>query len=91
MRENFYIIETVNLDRILKKIDNYINQNDYPPYLFMSKETADAIEHEVAKNNPILYDASLSNKSSKDGIYGEFIGYKIYINNDLNFGMVEIR
>lgn len=88
----FSIVKTIDIDRIFNEIDNYINQNSYGylPYLFMSRETADAIEHEVEKCSP-TYDASLPNNRSKDGIYGKFTGYKIFINNDLKFGEVEIR
>lgn len=89
----FSIVKTIDIDRIFNEIDNYINQNgyDYLPYLFMNKETADAIEYEVEKCSPVIFDASLSDKHSKDGIYGKFTGYKIFIDNGLKFGVVEIR
>ena len=90
----FSIIKTIDIYRIFNEIDNeidnYINQNgyDYMPYLFMNKDTADAIWHEVKKCLPVVYDA---NKCSKDGAYGKFANCKIFIDNDLKFGTVEIR
>ena len=34
---------------------------------------------------------AVSNKNKKNGVTAEFAGYKVYINNDLAFGVVEIR
>ncbi len=96
MSRKFSIVRTIDIDRIFNEIDSYIHQNGFDdlPYLFMNKETVDAIELEVKKCNPIICNIFSSNKYSKDlkdGIYGEFMGYKIFINNDLKFGIVEIR
>lgn len=87
----FAIIITVALEKIDEEIQEYIQQNGHfvEPYLFMSEDTAKAIEAEVAKN---IYTDSLPNKkNTKDGVYATYTGYKIFINNDLKFGIVEIR
>ena len=94
-----FSIATINIDKIFKEIDNYINQHysnkNYDnclPYLFMSEDTAKAIERECGIYNRPEYDTQmLSNKNKKSGIYAEFTGYKVYINNDLTYGVVEIR
>ena len=93
MNRKFYILK-VNIDYIFKELDNYINQNGYEclPYLFMNEETIKAIERECGIYNRPEYDTQLlSNKNKKNGVVAEFTGYKVYINNDLTFGVVEIR
>lgn len=93
MNKKFSIV-TINIDKIFKELDNYINQQGYHhlPYLFMSEDTAKAIERECGIYNRPEYDTQLlSNKNKKNGVYAEFTGYKVYANNDLAYGVVEIR
>lgn len=93
MNKKFSII-TINIEKIFKELDNYINQYGYyySPYLFMSDATAKAIENEYINYDYLKYDARLSsNKNKESGAYAEFAGHKVYINNDLSYGVVEIR
>jgi hypothetical protein len=53
----------------------------------MSEETIKAIEKEF----PIVEYIDSSLKPKYKGKEGTFVGYKVFINNDLNFGIVEIR
>lgn len=94
-----FSIATINIDKMFKEIDDYINQhyankNYYNclPYLFMSEDTLKAVERECGIYNRLEYDTQLlSNKNKKNGVVAEFTGYKVYINNDLAYGIVEIR
>ena len=98
MNKKFSIM-AINIDKIFDEIDDYVKQghatkNYIAPYLFMNEETAKAIQSEVNKNN-ILYDPSLlsniPNKNTQGGVYATFTGYKVFIDDDLKFGIVEIR
>lgn len=82
-----FSIATINIDKIFKELDNYIDQQGYNclPYLFMNKDTAKAIEFECGIVNRPYDTQSLSNRNA------EFAGYKVFINNDLRYGVVEIR
>ena len=56
----------------------------------MNEDTANAIRQEIGAD--ILYkDVSLNAKPLKDGIRATYCGYKVFINNNLKFGIVEIR
>lgn len=98
MSRKFSIVSTIDLKKIDKEIYEYIAHNGHlepEPYLFMNEDTAKAIEAQISMYNLIFYDNSdnslSSKKNKKDGVYATYTGYKIFINNDLRFGVVEIR
>ena len=93
MIENFSIIKTLDLDKLDNMIDKYIcmtNRRD--PYIFMSDDTCNAIADAVSpfKSNMFSTKENLNTKC-KNGVNALYTGYKVFINNDLKFGMVEIR
>ena len=83
----FSIIATVDLSRIDEEIEQYVSLNgNLNPYIFMSEDTARAVECEVGADDfPSQRDAK------SGGMYATYTGYKVFINNDLRFGIVEIR
>ena len=87
MSKKFSIVQPINLNKIHNEIDDYILQTDcFEPYLFMSEKTIEAIVKEYS----LTYsDSSL--KSESKGVKGTYVGYKVFVNNDLKFGIVEIR
>ena len=88
MGERFSIVKTINIDKIFEEIDNYIMiTGETNPYIFMNEDTSKAIDDEVG----IVKWIDPSAKSNYKGIEATFTGYKIFINNDLKFGIVEIR
>lgn len=87
MSKKFSIVQSINLNKIHKEIDEYILQtNCFEPYLFMSEKTIDAITKEY---NIAYTDSSLESKTR--GVKQTYTGYKVFVNNDLKFGIVEIR
>lgn len=58
-----------------------INNTTYNLYIFMNEKTADQIY--MSMPNEICL--------SSDGIINEYKGYKVFINNDLGYGVVEVR
>lgn len=83
----FSIIATIDLNKIDDEINKYVKCNgNFDPYIFMSEDTARAIEYEVgAKDFPSERD------TKSGGMYATYSGYKVFVNNDLRFGIVEIR
>lgn len=94
MSKKFSIIKIIDLAKLDKEIKEYkrTHQWNEDPYIFMNESTAKAIESEIKEDNVVI-DDTLTNKikNSKNGIYGIYVGYKIFIDNDLSFGIVEIR
>lgn len=82
-----FSVTAIDLDKIYDEIENYVNQNgDFNPYIFMNEDTARAILFEVGVAFQVV------KKDAEDRMYNAtFAGYKVFINNDLRFGIVEIR
>lgn len=89
----FSIIKTsINFDKLDKEIQEYIGRTgNFDPYIFMSEDTANAIANEFELEFGIPVTDTYSNVRLKDGIKATYTGYKIFANNDLKFGIVEIR
>lgn len=81
----FSILKSLDLEKINKNIYIYECETGNEPYLFMSNETVDAIYKEVTSHLD-----SLPKKVMSD-IFTLYEGYKVFLNNDLEFGEVEIR
>lgn len=80
----FSIMTTISFDKLDKEIEQYIRQTGrHDPYIFMNEDTANAIADEFQND--------FSNVRLKDGKQAIYTGYKVFINNDLKFGVVEIR
>lgn len=83
MSEKFSIAMTINTSILDSKIARYLNSNkEESPYIFMNEDTVNAIAcaYEVV---PRIY--------YKNGVVGRYQGYKVFLDNDLKFGEVEIR
>lgn len=92
MSKKFSIAVSIDLERIDEEIYKYVEQNDnLQPYLFMNEETANAVEATTMSNLIFFNNSSSAKKHIKNGVYAEYTGYKVFINNDLRFGIVEIR
>lgn len=87
MSKKFSIIQQINLNKIHNEINDYILQtNCFDPYIFMSDRTKDAILQEFEERY-----STVRPVSEGRGAVGTYTGYKVFIDNDLEFGMVEIR
>jgi len=81
----FSILKSLDLEKISTNIKIYENSTGNEPYLFMSNETADAICKQAA-----FYLGTLFPNKAND-VLALYEGYKVFQNNDLEFGEVEIR
>ena len=88
----FSIITSINFDKLDKEIEEYIMRTgNHNPYIFMSNDTADAIANEFKVEFGIPVTDTYSNVRVKDDVRATYTGYKVFVNNDLKFGIVEIR
>lgn len=58
------------------------------PIIFMNGETADRIKVDLEKNLTIYKDSSETNNN---GYIARLEGYKVFIDNDLKYGEIEVR
>lgn len=85
MRTKFSIIKTIDIDKLGFEIDKYIiTTGKTDPYIFINTDTADAINREFDLPH-------MSTKKRIPGYVSTYEGYKIFFNDELEFGEVEIR
>jgi len=92
MRDTFSIIK-MDLDKLNRKIDEYVNiTNKSNPYIFMSENTAKSVDFTISPLNLFLRITSkYKDEHEPNGRIAEYTGHKIFINNDLEYGEIEIR
>lgn len=81
----FSIIQKrINYNKLQEMIDDYCCINMKEPYLFMNNETVEDIVKDLGFNNG-LPGVNIS------GVCGRFQGCKLFCDNTLNYGEVEMR
>ena len=87
MSKKFSIVKTIDFDRLEFEVCGYMANNcGENPYIFMNRDTADVLS-DYYKVTP-----RIGQKVSYPGsVVGEYMGNKVWINNDLGFGEIEIR
>lgn len=83
----FSIAQKIDMDELNNMIDKYqCYTGETNPYLFMNKSTIDAIP---TVDNTIYNLQQIYAKAN--GIAGYYCGYKVFRDDTLDFGEVEIR
>ena len=87
MNRKFSIIQKIDISELDRMIDKYkIATGETNPYLFMNKSTIDAIPI----TNDTLYNLNQV-CAMVNGIAAYYCGYKVFRDDTLDFGEVEIR
>lgn len=84
------IIKIIDIKELNKAIDEYLDSTGdrIEPYLFMNQSTFDGVSVAVETT----YGDDLCDIAAKlDGIAGYYCGYKVFKDNTLKFGEIEIR
>ena len=80
------VLQTMDYYDLNKNITYYQDEYNREPYLFMSEATVNAIMEDTKKT---VYVTKPFEPTS--GYVGRFEGYRIYQNDNLEFGEVELR
>lgn len=87
MNKKFNIVEKINLEKLDYELKDYIVHRKESPYIFMNKNTLKAIGDTIS----VRVGQFIHDEKYKDAELCMYLGYRVYINNDLDFGEVEIR
>ena len=91
MSKKFSIARAVNLSKLHENIQCYICETgENNPYIFANEETIHEMSKDYLERVDVLCEQILRSKYP-NGIIGKYEGYKIFQDNDLKFGEVEIR
>jgi len=87
VNRKFSIVKKIDMNELDKMIDEYqCFTGEMNPYLFMNKRTVDAI----ATVDDNIY-CPWQIRGNVNGITGYYHGYKVFRDDSLDFGDVEIR
>lgn len=86
MTEKFSITKSnIDLKKLLSKIDEFIVMKNESPYIFLSQNTLDDLIAIVGYSSDGLM-------GSENGLMcGRFKGNKVFCDNTLKFGEIELR
>lgn len=86
MSKKFIITKTkIDISKLFNHIQELFFANNMKPYIFMNKDTIDEIISQVGYSSDVLMG------SQSNYLCGYFRGYKVFCDNTLHFGEVEIR
>lgn len=85
-------IKIIDFDKVSEEIYEYTMLNGEKPYLFMHINTFQAIVAELQSTLKTFFDSVYAVKVFEGtDVKALYEGCKVFINNDLHFGIVEIR
>lgn len=86
IRETFSVLQKkINYDKLNNKIDLYYMEHKNSPYVFMNNETVDSLVEDVGVHAYGLHGVN------EGGLCGTYRGNKVFCDNTLLFGEVELR
>lgn len=75
----------IDINKLSKQINTYTAMNNAEPYIFMNKDTTDELIAKIGYKPDGLWGVQ------SNCMCGYFQGYKVFCDNTLSFGEVEIR
>ena len=86
MSKKFSITKTkIDINKLVTNIEEYSIVNMTEPYIFMNKDTIDELTSQVG------YKPDGLRVTQSSCMCGYFHGYKVFCDNTLSFGEVEVR
>ena len=90
----FSITQGLNLEKLDQKIYGVTVQYDTNPYIFMNKTTLDTLMNDSLVNEVevgSLGENILQKYYYNQTIFGRYHGCKVFVDNDLEYGEIELR
>lgn len=90
--ETFSIVEKINVDKLNMKIAEFVYKEGHKPYIFANKETLDALVKPIEQAEIFTNSWGIGLVSSFKGcLVGEYQGNKMFKDDTLKFGEIELR
>ena len=85
-RSTFFVVQhKIDYIKLDRQIDNYYIEHNNSPYIFMNEDTIDCIVKDTGMSPNGLHGVNTK------GLCGRFQGNKVFCDNTLSFGEVELR
>ena len=89
--EIFSIIDKINVDKLNMKIAEFVYREGHEPYIFANKETLDALVKPIEQELKFVSAVTGIVSSFKSCFIGKYQGNKMFEDNTLKFGEIELR
>lgn len=92
--EIFSIVDKINVNKLNEKVKEFIHKENHEPYIFANKETLEELTNSTI-NEQLKCISSLPTititTSYKGCFVGKYYGNKIFRDDTLEFGEIELR
>ena len=85
--EIFSIVDKINVNKLNRKIVEFIHREGYKPYIFANKETLDILTKSIEQE--LRFESTATN--IKTYFVSKYLGNKIFKEDTLKFGEIELR
>lgn len=89
--EIFTIVDQINVDKLKMKVDEFIYRKGHRPYIFANKETLEALVKPIEQELKFVSAATGAVSSFKTCLVGKYRGDKMFEDDTLKFGEIELR
>lgn len=89
--EIFSIVDQINMDKLNTKVEEFIYKKGHRPYIFANKETLEALNKPIEQELKFVSAATGVVSSFKTCLVGKYQGNKMFEDNTLKFGEIELR
>lgn len=89
--EIFSIVDQINVDKLSTKVDEFICRKGHRPYIFANKETLEALVKPIEQELKFVSAATGAVSSFKTCLVSKYRGDKMFEDDTLKFGEIELR
>lgn len=91
MAEKFSIVKQIDMTKLNEKLAEFFNVNGYFPKIFASNETLEALSKLYVQEMKHIEFVDWGVLTKAEGLIGEYQGYKMFEDNTLKYGEIELR
>ena len=89
--ETFSIIDKINVDKSNTKVAEFVYRGGHEPSIYANKQTLDALVKPIEQELKFVSAATGIVSSFKSCFIGKYQGNKMFEDNTLKFGEIELR
>lgn len=89
--EIFSIVDQINVDKLNTKVEEFIYRKGHRPYIFANKETLEALVKPIEQELKFVSVVTGTVSSFKACLVGKYKGDKMFEDDTLKFGEIELR
>lgn len=89
--ETFLIVDKIDVNKLNTKIAEFVYREGHEPYIFANKETLEALVKPIVHELKFVSPITSVTTSFKRCFIGKYQGNKMFEDDTLKFGEIELR